>query len=292
MNIRSAEQHIDALLRYVNDLKETNPRMYKKSKDRLLDIAMTCNRVIGIISDILHEEVMNVDVDEFGGNASPEISDIVRSMENQISDLAEFVSVDPDDNKFNNKIIYNRYKDCLKSASTYRYYLSEVASDCAKLIWRWFDNRFVKSKRNNGFVYNLQKMKEWIPDFVILYAYHFKIGTLDDFENSINKWIIDIHMNGNTYAIPQEIYSLEKSKDSFYYTVESVILWDLLMDSDFSNLCDIDGDYFPYSDCIYDLVYRYNPYELDDYINYKVDFSILNKYGFVYIKSEGGDASI
>ena len=289
MNIRSAEQHLDVLLRYVNDLKDTRPRMYKKSKDRLIDIASTCNEVIGIISDILRDEVMDVDTDEFGTNSSSEISNIVKSMETRISDLADFVSVSPEDdvNELTNKNVYLRYRDCLKSASKYKYYVSDYAYDCVNMIWRWYECRFVRfGKSSNGFVYNIHKLKDWISYFVILYGYHFRYGTLDEFKRSLNSWIADIHSNGSKYAIPKDIYLLDKSDDKKYYTIESVILWDLLLESDFSRLCDIDSDYYPYSDCVYNTVYKFNQDELDDYIDYKVDYSILIKYGFV----DGGDS--
>ena len=46
---------MDKLLTYVKNVADSKPRMYQKSKDRLRDIAGTCQKVIQIISEILQE---------------------------------------------------------------------------------------------------------------------------------------------------------------------------------------------------------------------------------------------
>lgn len=282
MNIQSAEKHIDSLLRYVKDLQIEKPRMYKKSKERLLDIAVSCNLVVCTISDILRDELMSVDVDEFEGNSSTEISDIIKSMESTLSNLVEFSNTNPN-NDYHSKDVYKLYCDVLKFASRSES-SSSVAERCAKLMWRWFDSRFIKSK-NDRFVYNIQMFKRWIPNFVILFSYYHKNNDIEQFETDVNEWVVDVMDNRNMYAIPKEIYYLEQTHESKYYTVESVILWDLMLDLGFSKICDINQSYFPYSDCVYDLCYNYNPDELNNYVNYKTDLSILFKYRFL----EGGE---
>ena len=92
MDIYSAEIQVNKLLDYVKSLSDAKPRMYQKSKDRLKELASTCNQVVSVIAEILQDEALLSDQDEFGGSNVNDFNAVLNSMEDQITELRQFLS--------------------------------------------------------------------------------------------------------------------------------------------------------------------------------------------------------
>ena len=92
MDIYSAEIQVNKLLNYVKGLSGTDHKLYKKSKNRLKELANTCNEVVSVISELIQDEALvnNDESDEFGGADTADFNSVLNSMEGQIAELRQF----------------------------------------------------------------------------------------------------------------------------------------------------------------------------------------------------------
>lgn len=278
MDIYSAEVQVKKLLNYVMSLSDSKTRMYQKSKDRLKELAGTCNQVISVISEILQDEVLVDEQDEFGGSTS-DFNAVLNSMEDQISELRQFlraprVSSTSTTSTNSKRQALVTYKHCLSSTAESDIAVVE-AEGCAKMLWNWFNARFLSGP--SSFKYNMKRFPGWIRDIVILYGYHFETHTLETFREEFYNWISTIP-SGNNYAVPYEVYKFDKFPDPEFMTLSAVVIWDILLDYGLRDLCcDASSELYPSEDCVYALVGSMKSSVMDPYQNYLYDPSILSK---------------
>lgn len=292
MDIYGAEIQVNKLLNFVKDLSDSKPRMYQKSKDRLKDLALTCNEVISVIATILQDEsLVDNSNDEFGGSNVDEVNAVLNSMQDQIYELRQFINapmyVDMDvdyhvvqSNEISKKESSNYLHEDRKLAlKSYRKCLSELsdssmqvleAEDCSQLLWTWFSTRFIVNTSN--FKYKMSMLPEWVRDIVIMYGYNHESNSIESFKSRFNSWLESINSDMN-YAIPPDVYH----PDSSMMTLTAVVIWDILLDHGLRNLCRDDSDLYPSEDCVYDMVGAVDGNIMDPYTNYAYDPSILTK---------------
>lgn len=279
MDIYSAEIQVKKLLNYVQSLSDSKSRMYQKSKDRLKELANTCNQVVAVISQLIQDEALvNSDSDEFSRSDPTDFKSVLDSMESQIAELRQFI--EPPKQNSSNLISTNdrkkalfAYKTCLNTLSNSSMKVLE-AEDCSRLIWNWFSARFLNT--SSTFRYNMKKLPSWIRDIVIFYGYHVENRSVAKFKSDFNSWIDSIR-TGNNYAVPYEIYQFEKSPNPEIVTLTSVVLWDLLLDGGLRQLCCDNSDIYPSEECVYSLVGKLDSNVMNPYTNYNYDTDILRK---------------
>lgn len=287
MDIYSAETQVKKLLNYVMSLSDSKTRMYQKSKDRLKELAGTCNQVIAVISEILQDEALVDDRDEFEGSAS-DFNAVLNSMEDQITELRQFLSSPRTDSTSTASLNARKqalvtYKNCLSSIANSDVAIVE-AKDCGELLWSWFNARFLSGP--SSFKYNMKRLPGWVRDIVVLYSYHFENKTLESFKDDFYKWIATIP-KGNNYAVPYEVYSFDKSPNPELATLSAVVIWDILLDYGLKDLCcDSSSELYPSEDCVYTLVGSLKSSVMDPYQNYLYDRTILNRCNLTL---KGGD---
>jgi len=281
VDIYSAEVQVKKLLNYVNELSNSKPRMYQKSKDRLKELANTCNQVILVIAEILQDEALiNGQEDEFGGSQVSDLDSVLDSMEDQISELRQFLSSPKPVSNVNTNFSTSKkralftYKHCLSTLANADVAILEAGS-CGKLLWKWFSTRFLECPES--FKYNMKKLPRWIRDIVILYGYNLECGTLNEFTTMFDKWMLSITTSENNYAVPYEVYEFDKTTDPCNMTLSAVVIWDILLDYGLRDLCcDPSSELYPSEDCVYSLVSSKNGEIMNPYTNYLYDKSILD----------------
>lgn len=286
MDIYGAGTNIKKLLAYVEDLADKKPRMYEKSKDRLKEIATTCNQVIVVISDILEDEVLQDDSIEFGQRS--DIDAMLNDMQYQIDRIKKFTQgVNTEvatSESLNNKpkeivnISANVRKKALKNYSLHLSEISDLrtsypfADRCGKLLWTWFDVRFLKTVYGTAFRYNMRRFSEWIQAIVILYGKSIQRNEVAVFENEFQNWLHTLITTDakDKYAVPFEVYRFCKSPDPSDITLDAVVLWDILLDNGLRELCTDDKDDLYLNEYgVYDMCNELNPAVLDRYCNYE-----------------------
>lgn len=304
MDINSAEKNLAKLHAYVKELADTKPKMYQKSRERLKDLSETCREVVTLIADILQDEALAYDEVEFGGRSN--IESALDSMQNQIAQIRSFagcvephapqnftksssahishqqittVSVSANAKKH----VLRNYKDVLHKVSMIDFKYDAV-DRCAKLLWYWFDTRFVKTVHGSGFKYSMKRFPTWIRDIVVLYGKAVRDGEYLRFDTQFRWWVNSIIADSSTqnrYAVPYEVFAFEKDMQPDDMSLEAVVLWDILVDSGLSELCtSITDDMYLQGDSVYNLCGEFNPGILDQYMNYVDHPEILDTLGW------------
>ena len=288
MDIYGAGTNIKKLLAYVESIADNKPKMYAKSKDRLKEIAVTCNQVVEIISEILEDEMLQDDSIEFGQRS--DIDDVLDNMQYQIDKIKQFKGV-PEHTKSDSSISSATRKKVIKNYTVCLSKLSSIetsypfADRCAKLIWTWFDVRFLKTVQGTSFRYNMKHFPEWISAIVILYSKAIQANEVAIFEDKFQKWIQNIITTEakDKYAVPYEVYQFCKNPDPLDVTLDAVILWDILLDNGLRDICTADkNDLYLDEYSVYNLCNILNSNVLDDYCDYSTHPGI-----FIKLKWEG-----
>ena len=163
---------------------------------------------------------------------------------------------------------------------------SSIANECASLIWRWYEARIIKKyKQAPTFNYCVHRIKRIIYNLVIVFGYYHEQGNLDKFLSEFNTWVdqLSISPRSNTWIAPYEVFQVEKNMDKVYANVTSVVLWDILLDNGFNELCSIEpyNNVYPDDDRIMEMVNDLDIDVLDPYVNYKIDSRILDQYRLI-----------
>lgn len=288
MDIHSAKKNVEKLLSYIEDMSSKDTKLYAKSRDRLKEIAESCNQVVSIISDLLQEEMLKDDSVEF--KSSKVIDDALGSMEYQLSKVHQFTtptiglqgigSADPvkaSENTSEQSALSAGVRK--KVLSTYSQDLSILASNnaphfagrCANLLWTWFDTRFYKTIPGSSFKYNIRRFPEWLQGIVVMYGKAIHDNTVMSFEYEFQSWIDSIQTSEakNKYAIPYPVYQFCTTKDPSALTLDAVVLWDILLDYGLDKLCTSDKqDLYLDQYSVYNLCDDLNPTVLENYCDY------------------------
>lgn len=303
MDINSAEKSLAKLLAYVQDLADTKPRLYRKSRGKLKDLADTCTEVVKCVAIILQDEVLATDDVEFGSGSS--IVSALNSMQNDITQVCSFAGVrDKVDTSsvVSDRLIHTEpisepvpvsanakkqalrsYRNTLQKLSTIDYKYDAVKR-FADLLWFWFDTRFVKTVHGTGFKYSMKRFPTWIRDIVILYGKAIRDNDYIRFDNQFRWWIqslSDSANSSNKYAVPYWVYEFERDMKPEDMSLEAVVLWDILIDTGMSELCTSVSDELRIrEDAVYSLCGDINPSVLDGYMNYADHPEILINLGW------------
>ena len=292
MDIHSAKLNVEKLLSYVEELSANQPKMYSKSKDRLRDIANTCNQVVTIISDLLQEEMLNEDSIEFS-ESSKIVAPVLDNISYQLDAIQTFsgnanlitgygsgpsnpvaMSALLDEQTALTpairKRVFANYTSCIaKLPSNSNRYL--FAHRCANLLWSWFKTRFHDSVSNTSFKYNMRKFPEWVQGFVVMYGKAIHDNRVANFEYEIQSWVNNIMTSEarDKYAVPFPVYQFCKRREPSDLTLDAVVLWDILLDCGLDELCTADKqDLYLGQNDIYNLCDSLNPSVLDNYCDY------------------------
>lgn len=289
LDIYGAQKHIEKLLNYVQGLRDSQPNMYGKSKDRLKYIANMCIEIVEDISYLIEDESLSADdILEFGSSKNDIIDEALDSMQDQLNQLRQFVNGNPqtlnkdssvnEEPKTNKRTVIRDYKTTLSRLATADTGF-EYANRCSQLLWRWFDSRFLHNSKESNFRYNMRRFPNWICDIVVLYSKSIRDGTLTTFENDFNDWIGSISTSDATskFAIPYEVYRFDKSPELSDVSLDAAVMWDILLHNGLSDLCKPNSVYYISSDLVYSKCEDVNIQCLDDYEDYIKYPDVLDK---------------
>ena len=274
MDIYTAKIAADKLLDFVRTYIASEPTMYQRTKVRYTELAETCSTVSKVITTYM-------DSPKRRGQAASELS-------NASSDTSSAVAVlDPPDASqpkpastptYNNKQMFANYSAVLYRLST-RSTGYPVADDCTRILWDWFDTRFIKGK-SPKFCYNIKMMHKWLQTIVIVFGNHHRDGTLPEFINHMDSWCMSLldSPDSCTHAVPFQIHYASKHLSEVGVSLQSVVLWDILYDHGLKELCDCrPSEFYPSDDCVYSSCTEVSEESLNYYNNYKYDPAVLSR---------------
>lgn len=294
MDINSAEKSIKKLLAYAQDLADSKPRMYQKSRDRLKELADTCMEVVTVISSVIQDEALAEDIAEFNSEPTPNIADAIHSMQEQLDQLRNFAGVSSvpvpvestttsNNSSKSKKGVLRKYTEVFQNIAMVDFKYDAI-SKCAKFLWYWFDTRFRTTVRTSGFRYSMKKFPTWVRDIVLMYGKAIRDNTYMELDKNVRSWVDGLLVESdspNLYSIPYDLYQFERDLCAEDMSLEAVVLWDILLDNGLSGLCTRSTDDFMLNeDMVYNLCSELNPSVLDSYADYNGHPEILISLGW------------
>ena len=254
MDLNSQVKSSKKLHSYLQSLLDNDVRLYSKSKDKLVEMRDHLQESLSVLDALIEDPVEEVSKDI---NLSESKKDAIAC-----------------------------YSRCLSNLNKTNHSISRVAG-CIDIIWRWFRCRILTPHDASGpFYYNIEMIPNIIYLLVVTYGKALKTDDVDSYMERFDKWVdsLDKDPQSNRWIAPYEIYSLEKGGLSpSDVNLESVVLWDILIDSGLRELCDKSCKlpWYLKENWVWDITESKNSSELDRYVNYQDDPGILEKLNIV-----------
>lgn len=246
VEVQSLEKHAEKIEKQLNLILTTKPGIYAKTKDRYKQLAYSLLKSAEMISSILEEESlvpqmdMKID-DEFNElddfQADVDLQGTVKDVHEKIDNCSQFTqsssehAVDSNSSTLSNKEVIRRFASVIEECANHSFEYPEVAK-CATLLHKWIQSRFLPDIRNPKFRYSLKQLPLWITYMIIAFGKYKKEDRVEEFINIVDKWVTSISVNlGNTYAVPYEVFELMKSTNAEDFTIEAVLISDILMEA-------------------------------------------------------------
>lgn len=257
LEIYPMENSANKIANQLDLVLETKPRMYSKTVDRYKQLAQSLLQSVAKISSILEEESLISDGhvhDEFNElscncDGGHELAQAVEAARDQISSYTHFTAQTTDSSYISNKDILSRFAKVLEESSQFEFSCPE-ACECAKLIYKWFKCRFTPEFKNPKFRYKIEYLPTWITYIIVLYGYYHSTGRTSVLISMFDNWCDDISQDfNNCYAVPYEVYTLMKSVTPDTFTMDGVLIGDILIDECYYQLT---TSYFTNSNVCFD----------------------------------------
>lgn len=159
------------------------------------------------------------------------------------------------------------------------------------ILSKWYQRRFIdNTSAKHGwkrFAYKLAYIKEWVCAIVIYFAYCHERGEEDNFLDEFDGWLNQLgrdHDITTKYSLPYAIQQCNRNMDNNYCTTSALILWDMLLDAGYMDLCKKRNLYTdaPAEDELWHRIEQYAPDLLEDYDGYQNNLPLLDKYKFLH----------
>ena len=228
----------EKISRNLTKIADEKPNMYAKTKVRYQKLAESLLDSVEKIAIILESDSLvpksNNEFYELSDKTESSISDKLNYINNRVHEAENFSAnrfspTYPKDGSVNSlKETLHYFDSILQSSSTINFGYSEV-NECARLLYRWFHSRFCPDIENKQFKFQHRYLPTWICNFIILYGKYNSCNMNTQFKQMIESWCdgVDQGTAGN-YAVPYEIYQLEKVNDPADYTIDAVVMNDIL----------------------------------------------------------------
>lgn len=296
-DIRPSEVAANKIHRHLKHQLATRPRTYKKTLVRYKDLAyLLIDCVEMILKYLTHELLSSSEDNEFDEltdasraiYADDDVVEIRKKLEesfslldtyNKLTSSNSVVTKLPSDGNGNQKInpveMTRLYGNVLYDASRVDYGYEEV-NNCAKLIQYWYNTRIVHMSSHHK-AYNITQLPNWICYIVLMYGKYHANGQPTFFINSFMDWCLNANEDfSNKYAVPKDITSIGKSSYMNDYTLDALIIYDILMEKGYFPLVTDNSAVVSMNpNFIVDLTKEHNP-SLDKMI--KTRFTKQSKY--------------
>lgn len=254
-------QHLDVML-------DSKPKIYRKTLLRYKALAKLLLQCVAKILKLLEEETLISSCDsefqELTGDDANELMDQLTDLQSKVTNYSKFVDDKVEQNKNKSEIhrmstaeTLKLYAETIRSGEDVNYGYEEV-NVCAELISYWFRMRF--SENNPNFRYQIKQLPSWIQYIVISYGKACADGNSKTFVTSFKQWCNSIvEDTNNVWAIPYNIFDIMRKPKGEYFTLQAMIIYDLLLSKHYYLLTDADTDIKPDPLFIADKVKYYHP---------------------------------
>jgi hypothetical protein len=159
----------------------------------------------------------------------------------------------------NNGLMAKTYGEVLESATHLDFGYVEV-NKCAELVYYWYSHRMYYMSLHHK-AYNISQLPNWICYIILMFGKYHANGEMDFFIANFMKWCDAANDDfSNKYAIPKDITNISKSSYVNDYTIDALIIYDILMENGYVQLVNVSGNIVPMNpNFIVDLTKENNP---------------------------------
>lgn len=304
MDWYSARKSLKKVADYIDEQRRLSTKRYASTRELMSEMGEDGIRIIQGLQEMLNIDLLGDSNDEFEANVindriaalelrqrkHDELLGLKHTSDDSTSQRPEqsthdFVKI-PKENLEGIVRNYNRILERLAKVDCQ----VDVANQCASVIWRWYEARFIKKYTHvPKFKYDIFRIKEVMYALVVMFGYYHSQGKLDVFLDTFNTWVKDLSVNpqSNKWIAPWEVYQLERKMDPAFTNLDAVVIWDILLENGLQDLCDAvpNNEVYPRDNQIWEIMSKHNIKVLDPYANYKEDPSILLR---LRLLQEGG----
>lgn len=221
--LHSLSDTAEKVLRLADDVVENRPQVqYAKTKQRYQDITTNLMRAINKMLPLVEEGLLIPD------ETSDEFNELSKNLIDRINETAQGtksadlkVVIQPTNTRKEN--IFVLFDSVFEDAADMEFEYEEVDM-CAKSLYRWFHMRFIEYPG----VYKTTELSNWVRNFIIAFGKASHNNTLYNLQSHIDNWCKKLETETVKYAVPYEVYKMGKQKDISGYTLEAVLISDIL----------------------------------------------------------------
>lgn len=221
--LHSLSDTAEKVLRLVNDVVANRPQVqYAKTKQRYQDVVTNLMQAVNKMLPLVEEGFLIPD------ETSDEFNELSRNLIDKINDAVQNTQqadlkavIQPANNGKDN--IFVLFDSVFAEAAEMEFGYEEVDM-CAKSLYQWFHARFI----DHPGVYKTSELANWVRNFILAFGKASHNNTLYQLQSHIETWCQKLEAETVKYAVPYEIYMMGKQKDIDEYTIEAVLISDIL----------------------------------------------------------------
>ena len=288
--------HLHSVKSYIEGLRNSNSKVYSKTKKKLTELSSDMLQCVQMISEILKEESLDTDETGILSSESTEFtdSDILQLSQDMADTISKFEELDQFNHMFTGvkkedtsdslipvtsispsskqkKYIIRSYGDALRKLPDKLVNYPD-AKLCSELLWKWYRIRFFESQ-SPDFHYNIKNLPIWLRNIVLTFGSHLEDGTIDKFCEDFEGWLSSVQQSGSKqskYSVPYEVYALDITIKTSDVSLTSVVLWEILYENGLQSLSDPKLETCALqSETMYNLCTKYNPDIMEQYEYYE-----------------------
>lgn len=262
LEIYPSEVAANKISKHLDKMISVKPRVYRKTLLRYKKLAYLLLECVTKIVRMLQAEMLLSSEDtEFQELATEFDTEQIDELRDSVDELGNLVDrkQSPETQKLNAETL-KIYKDVFKEGSKCDFGYQEV-NECAKLLDYWITHRF--SGVNPNFKYQIKQLPIWAIFIIIAYGKNHATGYTTNFVQEFKEWCDGLDDNtSNCWALPYNVFNMTKTLDPSNFTLDAVIIYDILIESCYCKLTDgkipLDSSY------IAKLVKEYQPSKVHD----------------------------
>lgn len=220
--MESAAKKISDML---DEILEKQPRMYEKTRIRYKDLAVSMLSSVEKIAKIAQLDALsphsNDEFDELSSIGFDSSIDIALKHAQQEVETAKSFTSTKNEDLF---IDLNVIDEIFYEVSQIEFGWNEV-NQCARLLYMWFHTRFIEKPVQTC---NYRYLGGWITKFIVQFGNHCAKHSCSNFESSLYDWCKRLDITHSVYAQPFFIYNALDASDPVDFTLEAVLVNDLL----------------------------------------------------------------
>ena len=249
MDVYSAESAVRRIKTFVDSVKESDHVTYEKTKVRYRMLAETLEELAHDFRLLSSSSVVPADDSKiFDHNEHRNLSDLRRQTVKQYSD-----------------VLLGVYDKAVNSTD-----LSVVLN----LIRDWWNYRINVPQESTKFRYNIKNFPKWISSIVCSYGNSVSHQSENSYIADFKDWCSTV--SDHSYPLPIEAQRFLNNEEPVSLT--SVVLWDMAYDTSLKYLSRLPCFEAQLTDdLVFNLAETRSPQNLDEYVSYQEDSSIIQR---------------